>query len=144
MIYFDTSYIIKCYLAEPGSPDVLELAQNTSGLASCILGRIEFFSGLHRHLREKRITTAEHKKVVKLFESDEKNGVWTWFPMTNTLAKMACNHFSHLPSDQFLRSFDAIHLTCASEQGFPEIYSNDKHLLTAAPLFNLAGKNVIP
>jgi len=120
MIYFDTSYIIKCYLAEPGSPDVLELAQNTSGLASCILGRIEFFSGLHRHLREKR----NH--------------------MTNTLAKMACNHFSHLPSDQFLRSFDAIHLTCASEQGFPEIYSNDKHLLTAAPLFNLAGKNVIP
>ncbi|MGH9837847.1 MAG: hypothetical protein ACREEM_03595 [Blastocatellia bacterium] len=43
----------------------------------------------------------------------------------------------------FLRTVDAIHLTCASSYGFQEIYSNDRHLLAAALHFKLTGTNII-
>jgi hypothetical protein len=33
--------------------------------------------------------------------------------------------------------------SCAAEHGFIEVYSNDRHFLTTAPLFGLRGVNVI-
>lgn len=39
--------------------------------------------------------------------------------------------------------YDASYLSTAAEHGFAEIYSNDTHLLAAAPLFALRGVNVI-
>jgi predicted nucleic acid-binding protein len=49
--------------------------------------------------------------------------------------------FQKLPPTIFLRAGDAIHLATASEAGFKEIYSNDRHLLAAATLFKLKGIN---
>ena len=47
------------------------------------------------------------------------------------------------PDDTNIRAAHALHLACAAEHGFSEVYSNDRHFLTAAPLFGMKGQNVI-
>jgi hypothetical protein len=48
-----------------------------------------------------------------------------------------------LPRTVFVRSGDALHLACAEEHGFQEIYTNDRHMLQAAKHFHVTGVNVL-
>jgi predicted nucleic acid-binding protein len=144
MIYLDTSYIAKCYLNEPGADRVRAMATGASGLASAHLGRIEFWSVLNRHVREGRLTQANAAAIRRLFKDDEARRVWTWFPVASHLVSNACSMLERLPASLFVRAADAIHLTCARDHGFVEIYSNDRQLLRCADFFELKGVNVIP
>jgi predicted nucleic acid-binding protein len=38
---------------------------------------------------------------------------------------------------------DALHLACAAEQGFQEVYTSDGRMLKAARYFHLTGVNVL-
>lgn len=143
MLYFDTAYIAKCYLNEPGAQRVRQLAYSSPGLASCELARVEFHAVVHRHLREGNLTADEAREVIEDFELDEADAVWQWLPVTSQLLNLVCETVRILPHTVFLRTVDAIHLSCASNYGFQEIYSNDRHLLAAAPHFSLIGKNII-
>lgn len=49
----------------------------------------------------------------------------------------------NLPGEVFLRTGDAVHLLSARARGLTEIYSNDRHLLRAAPHLGLAGRDLI-
>ena len=142
MIYFDTAYLAKCYLTDTGFEDVRRLAA-LHPVATCELGRVEMAAAFHRACREGRLTAAALQIIRRQFASDDALGVWVWLPATSALLKKAAQRFDTLRRDTFLRSADAIHLTCAAEHGFPEIYSNDRHLLAAAPLFGLKPRNVI-
>ena len=62
--------------------------------------------------------------------------------MTAPLIQQACGVVERLSDSVFVRAADALHLMCAKERGFAEIYSNDCHLLAAAPHFGLVGRNV--
>ncbi|MDP9253849.1 MAG: type II toxin-antitoxin system VapC family toxin [Verrucomicrobiota bacterium] len=142
MIYLDGSYIIKCYLDEPGTSEVLALVHSHHGRSSSVHGRTEFWSGLHRHLQERHISIKQAQAVWQQFGRDEQAGLWHWLPITRTVVKLACDAFEKLDRVVFLRSSDALHLACAAENGFFVIYSGDRILLAAAAHFGLDGVSV--
>ena len=143
MIYFDTAYIAKCYLDEPGSREVQAVAESAPGLCSCEIARVEFVATLHRHFREGRLRRQQLGRVLSLFEQDERDAVWSWLPVTSDLVRATCHVLGRLPKTAFIRSADALHLQCARENGHDRIYTNDRHIVAAAPHFGLAATNVI-
>jgi predicted nucleic acid-binding protein len=143
VIYFDAAYVAKCYLNEPGADRVRELAYGADGLASCELARLEFAAILKRHVRERHVTRREMTAILKDFEEDEQNGVWQWFGVTSDLLEKARKAVLDLPTTVFLRSSDALHLACAEEHGFQEVYTNDSHMLKAARHFHVTGVDVL-
>ncbi len=143
MIYLDSSYLVRCYLEDPGYREVRELAASDH-VACATLGQAEVVAAFHRKLREGALTPAACAATVRQFETDLLNGVVTWLPITAVILQQVRLAFGSLPATVFLRSADALHLVCARESGLLEIHSNDRHLLAAAPQFGLKGVNVIP
>jgi predicted nucleic acid-binding protein len=143
VIYLDTSYIVKCYLREPGTRQILGWLQGRSGLTCCLHGRLELFAAVHRHVREKRLRRRDASRSLGLLAEDEQAGLWNWVPVTGELVRDACEQVSSLRSSVCLRAADALHLACAAECGLREIYSHDRHLLAAAEHFGLAGRDIL-
>jgi predicted nucleic acid-binding protein len=46
------------------------------------------------------------------------------------------------PRDLFIRTADAVHLATAHEAGERDVWTNDRHMLAAAPYFGLTGQSV--
>ena len=89
-------------------------------------------------------TPADYQRLIAQFQSDCASGTIILLPLTEAILDRVEQVFTTAPATLFLRAADALHLATAAEHGFTEIYSNDKHLLAAAPLFGLLGLNVIP
>jgi len=144
VIYCDTAYLARLYLLEHGSTEVRSVVQSSSGAACCALGQAELASAFHRKWREGRISKEDFSLLLKQLDSDCACGLHTWFPVTAELLAVVRKDYRSLPTDVFLRASDALHLACARDNAFKEIYSNDEQMLAAAPYFGLKGKNVIP
>ena len=139
MRYFDTAYIIKLYLCEDGSEEAMRGANESGGLASSALALSELHAALHRNLREKHLDRDEFGAVLERFRADVELGMWHWLPVSMPVHQRVATTYRELPASVYLRAADAIHLATAAEHGFREIYSNDRHLLAAAPYFSLRG-----
>lgn len=70
MKYFDTAFIIKLYLREPGSKEVIALANGAGGLACSDLGFSEFHAALNRNLREDKLTRPQFDQALARFDED--------------------------------------------------------------------------
>lgn len=143
MIYFDTAYLAKCYLNEHGSEEVRALATSADRVACCAFGRLELAATIHRNLREGKITARQGRIIHAQIDLDEANRLWTWLPVTEETLDAAVVRLRSLRPGVHLRSADALHLTCAAEHGFKEVFSNDRHLLEAARDFGIKGRDVI-
>jgi len=141
--YFDTSYLAKCYLREPGADKVRALAAASSAIACCKSGEVELNAVFHRHLREGKIREREFRIVVAQLLSDLADGLWTWLPVTETLLTESAQAFHSLKPSVFLRAADAIHLTSARRNGIREVYTNDRHMLAACEAFGIEGRNIL-
>jgi predicted nucleic acid-binding protein len=143
MIYLDTSYIVKCYLREPGTDAILAWLQGKSGLTCCLHGRLELFAAVKRHVREGRLSDKSALASLRLLERDERAGIWHWIPVSEGLIHEACRRIASLRPSPFVRAADALHLTCATVNGFANVYSHDRHLLAAAEHFGLEGLDIL-
>ncbi len=142
MIYFDASYLVRLYLDDAGAEQVRALA--TAEQVACSLhGRTELVAALHRAYRDGRFGRTVFLQTLDQFQRDDKAEVVGWLIPEKKTYDRAENAFRAADASTFLRAADAMHLACAAENGFREIYSNDRHLLAAAPLFGLRPKNVI-
>jgi predicted nucleic acid-binding protein len=142
MIFFDTTYLVRLYLDEPGTDAVRELA-NAQPIAASWHAQAELLCTFHRAFREGRLDREAYQAQRSQFYNDEAASAFHWLPISaSTLARLDLM-LANAPATSFLRAADALHLACAAEHGFKEVYSNDRHFLAAAPLFGLMGMNVI-
>ena len=142
-MYFDTAYLAKLYVNEADSGLVRDIVSDAEWIASCGHARVEMAFMLHRKLREGALTAKVVSQLMDQFTSDISTGLVVLFPVSEGLLSNAFEIARTLSPKIFLRASDALHLVCAKEHGFREIYSNDKHLLAAAKHFGLKGRNVI-
>jgi predicted nucleic acid-binding protein len=96
----------------------------------------------HRKVREGPTTPAEAVIRRDLFLDDVNNGVITAVPVTERLLRRVEATTRALPPSCHLRTFDALHLVTAADSGFVEIWTNDRHMVAAAPHFGLAARSV--
>jgi predicted nucleic acid-binding protein len=143
MLYFDTAYVVRCYLREPGSDAVRALAASATTLVVSAIARAEFVAALHRKRRDGVVTTAQLRAAVGQFEVDVSTGVWTLVPCGDAILELVRDGIIALSADTPLRSGDVIHLATARFLGLDAIHTNDRHVLGAASAFGLRGIDVI-
>lgn len=141
-LYFDSAYIAKCYLNEPDASKVRRRARSASGLYSSAWSVAEVSSVILRQLREGTLSPRQSDVVRDQFLDDIRKGVWNLLPVSELLLYRLEGGLRLLPPDVYLRAGDAVHLTTAQNAGFSEIWTNDRHMLAAAPHFQLAGRFV--
>ncbi len=141
--YFDTSYLVRLYLRDPGFESVRAIADRSEIICSAWHAQAEVVAAFHRAFREQRLDQDAYLAVLRQFQADAGKGLFQWLPLTIPVQRRVEKFFQNAAATTFLRSADALHLACAAEGGFQEVYSNDRHLLAAAPLFGLKGINGI-
>jgi len=141
-LYFDTAYGAKCYLNEPESEPVRQLVQTSSGMYTSAWSVVEMACVFQRQMREFKMPRSEAVRARDFFLADIQDGVWSLIPISDGFLFRAELLISTVRGSLYLRAGDAVHLVSAQEAGFTEIWSNDRHMLAAAPAFGLTGKSV--
>ena len=143
MTYFDTAYIVKCYVKEAGWRQVRSsLAARSALLARFTEGSSCMRRCTGRHERE-ALTERQLEVVLRQFRADEDARLRIWLPLTAAIMTEVATTFARLPRHVLLRTGDAVHLLTARQNGLKEVFSNDQRLLTAAPEVGIPGRNVI-
>jgi predicted nucleic acid-binding protein len=142
ILYFDSAYMAKCYLPEPGAEKVRALARSATGLYSSALSLAELACVFHRQIRE-RVAPPEAIAALRThFADDLRNEVWSLIPVTDRLLHRVDSLVRRLHPECLLRAGDSIHLATAIDSGFHEIWTNDRRLLAAAEAAGLEGRSI--
>jgi hypothetical protein len=137
MIYFDSCYIAKFYLAEPDSPGVATFANSNANIGCLLIGKAEVVAVFHRKPREGIVDMSGFHLLCDQFESDCASGLWLWRPVDDALLASSTRRVRRLSFTTFLRAADGLHLTCAAEEGCTAVHTSDRHMIAAAPAFGL-------
>jgi predicted nucleic acid-binding protein len=141
-VYFDSAYLVKCYIRDKDSRKVVGLVQSAETVYSSALCIAEVSCALHRGVREKAVTRGQAADLRRTFSEDLSSGIIQLIAVSDTILRSVETVAAGLPTSIFLRAGDAIHLASAQSAGFSEIWSNDRHMLLAAAHFGIAGRSV--
>jgi predicted nucleic acid-binding protein len=97
----------------------------------------------HRHQREGTLNSRTAREVHDQFQQDLRDETWLLIPVTGAILRQVELAVRTLPKQVFLRAGDAVHIVSAADAGFSEIWTNDRHLLSAAPQFGLKGRSAL-
>ncbi len=107
VLYLDTSALLKRYVAEPESENVIAKMDEAIAIATALITRTEVAAALSRARRETRINAEEARRAELEFIED-----WADFgkvPVTEELAARA----GQLSWTRELRAYDAVQLAAA-------------------------------
>ena len=139
--YFDSAYIAKCYVNEADSRRVRAVLRTLGGACACSLALAEIAATLLRHVREGSLDREQSTKLQADFAADIESGIWTMVPVSDAFMHRVAGRLSGVPPTTVVRAADAIHLCAASEAGFSEVWTNDRHMLGAAVVFGIRGRS---
>jgi hypothetical protein len=140
-VYFDTSYIAKFYFNEPESARVRELVRTADTIHSSLWALAEFHALIHRRLRERSLPPGDARDLSSRFSEHIREGLWKLIPVNEALLRATSALVVSAPLDLFIRTADAVHLSTAQQIGESEVWTNDRHMLAAAPYFGLRGRS---
>lgn len=141
-MYVDSAYIAKFYVNEPDSDGVRAVIRRADALIASAWSIGEVSCVFHRHMREGSFTATQCHELIRTFLKHVDAGVWTLIPLSEALLRRMSALVSASPARVYIRAGDAVHLTTAQEVGESEIWTNDRHMLAAAPHFGLTGRSV--
>jgi predicted nucleic acid-binding protein len=142
MYYFDSAYVVKCYLNDPDSERVRDLVRTPVPLYSSAMCIPEVTCAIHRRYRAKQLTRKQVLDATAAFRSHVELGTWTLIPLSDSLLWDVHETLRTLGSKVFIRAGDATHLVSARTAGFTDIWTSDRHMLEAARHFRLTGRSV--
>jgi predicted nucleic acid-binding protein len=141
VIYWDTSALVKQYLAEVGSEEVLALRTQDLPHATSMITYSETFSALRRRVRERFLPATRYRTAIDLFKRD-----WSAFvrvQLDEEIIMLSAKLIERHP----LRTLDSLHLASVLQLqqlvGEPSLFvSSDSQLLQAATAENLNVRHI--
>jgi len=109
MVYLDTSALVKKYVQESGSQEVIELISHTVLIATCTISRAEAAAAFSKAVRIRALTGSSAQACHKEFLREWRDYVRV--RVTETLVARA----DALAWTFTLRGYDAVHLAAALE-----------------------------
>jgi predicted nucleic acid-binding protein len=139
-IYLDACYLAKLLIEEPDSRAIADLVAEHDIVACSVHGRAEVATTLHRKLREKAITRAEHERGSECLMAMVGRGQVRWLPLVDCVFSLIERTYAQPDTKLHLRSADALHLACAVEHGFGTVWSSDRQMQAGARAFGIECK----
>lgn len=107
MLYLDTSAMVKLYVEESMSSEVVAAVEEAEAVATSLIGYAEARAAFARARREARLSAQAYRHVVQEFIED-----WNRFVVIEVTDQVV-KHAGDLAAQRALRGFDALHLASA-------------------------------